>query len=500
MASPSDDLYMGATHIRATVTLRQFRPMSLTLYDTMARKKRPFVPADPRRVTMYVCGPTVYNYSHLGNFRPVVVFDVLFRLLRQLYGEGAVLYAANVTDVDDKINAKAQAEGVPISTITDRYLAAYNADAAALGALAPTAQPRATETMDAIIEMIGRLVRNNAAYAAEGHVLFNTQAYGDYGRLSGRPLDEMIAGARVDVAPYKQNPADFVLWKPSKPGEPEWESPWGPGRPGWHIECSAMIEQELGLPIDIHGGGIDLVFPHHENELAQGMCAQHPDGGHHEAYAHYWLHNGFLNMADEKMSKSLGNVTLAHDLLEQSPGEVIRWALLAAHYRQPLAWTEDALAQARNALDHLYGVLGRARNIEAGGSAALVEEQLAPLLDDLNTPSAMYALKKLAGDLDAAVRRDAPAASAIKQDLMALAGVMGFLQADPQVWFQGGADEGLKTQIDALIEARDAARAAKNWNEADRIRAELTAMNVEVMDGPAGATWRIPTSKNGEPG
>src|SRR5579862_853040 len=293
-------------------------PMSLTLYDTMARKKRPFIPADPRRVTMYVCGPTVYNYSHIGNFRPVVVFDVLFRVLRRLYGESAVVYAANVTDVDDKINAKAAEEGVSIDVITDRYLAAYNGDAAALGALMPTAQPRATRTMDAIVAMIGRLVHNNSAYAAEGHVLFNTQAFSDYGKLSGRPLDEMIAGARVDVAPYKQHPADFVLWKPSKPGEPEWESPWGPGRPGWHIECSAMIEQELGLPIDIHGGGIDLVFPHHENELAQGMCDGHDpesqEGG--GTYARFWLHNGFLNMGEEKMSKSLGNVTLAHDLLQ----------------------------------------------------------------------------------------------------------------------------------------------------------------------------------------
>ena len=465
--------------------------MSLTLYDTMARKKRPFVPADPRRVTMYVCGPTVYNYSHIGNFRPVVVFDVLFRVLRRLYGEGHVLYAANVTDVDDKINAKAAEEGVGIEVITDRYLAAYNGDAQALGALLPTAQPRATATMDAIVAMIGRLVRNNAAYAAEGHVLFDTQAFGDYGKLSGRPLDEMIAGARVEVAPYKRHPADFVLWKPSKPGEPVWESPFGPGRPGWHIECSAMIEQELGLPIDIHGGGIDLVFPHHENELAQGMCDHKADGGHPESYANYWLHNGFLNMADEKMSKSLGNVALAHDLLKVQPGEVIRWALLGAHYRQPLAWTDDALSQARNSLDHLYGVLGRARHIEAGGSALLADEQLAPLMDDLNTPAGMALLKKLANDLDAAVRKDSDAAPAIKQDLLALAEVMGFLQADPQAWFQGGADEDLTAKIDALIAARDAARAAKDWGEADRIRAELTALNVEVMDGPAGATWRI---------
>ena len=460
--------------------------MPLTLYDTMTRAKRAFVPADPRRVTMYVCGPTVYDYSHIGNFRPVVVFDVLFRLLRRLYGDDAVVYAANVTDVDDKINARAAAEGVPIEAITDRYLAAYNADAAALGALAPTVQPRATQTMAAIVAMIGRLVGNDAAYAAEGHVLFDTQGFSGYGRLSGRPLDEMIAGARVEVAPYKRHPADFVLWKPSKPGEPEWPSPWGPGRPGWHIECSAMIEQELGLPIDIHGGGIDLVFPHHENELAQGVCADHGHG-----YANYWLHNGFLNMADEKMSKSLGNVALAHDLLKVQPGEAIRWALLAAHYRQPLAWTEDALSQARNSLDHLYGVLGRARHVEAAGGGGLAEDQLAPLLDDLNTPAAMAALKKLAGDLDAAVRRDAGSAGPVKQQLMALAEVMGFLQAEPQAWFQGGADEDLKARIEGLIAARDAARAAKAWSEADRLRAELAGMNVEVMDGPAGATWRI---------
>jgi cysteinyl-tRNA synthetase len=460
--------------------------MPLKLYDTMAREKRDFVPADPSRVTMYVCGPTVYNYSHVGNFRPVVAFDVLFRLLRALYGPEHVAYAANVTDVDDKINAKAAEEGVAIDVITERYLSAYNADAAALGALPPTAQPRATRTMDAIIEMIGRLVRNNAAYAAEGHVLFDTQAFTDYGALSRRPLDEMIAGARVDVAPYKKHPADFVLWKPSKPGEPEWESPWGPGRPGWHIECSAMIEQELGLPIDIHGGGIDLVFPHHENELAQGVCA---DSHAHGEYARYWMHNGFLNMGEEKMSKSLGNVTLAHDLLKSVPGEAIRWALLAAHYRQPLAWTEEQLVQARNSLDHLYGVLGRARAVTAaGGSGKAV---LAPLLDDLNTPAAFAELKRLAGDLDAAVRKGAPQAAGLKADLLALASVVGVLESEPQAWFQGGADEDLKVKIDALVAARDTARREKDWAEADRLRGELTALNVEVMDGPAGATWRI---------
>ncbi|MBI1196531.1 MAG: cysteine--tRNA ligase [Phenylobacterium sp.] len=471
--------------------------MSLKLYDTMTRAKREFVPADPDRVTMYVCGPTVYNYAHIGNFRPVVVFDLLFRVLRRLYGEGHVLYAANVTDVDDKINRKAADEGVPISVVTDRYLEAYNADAAALGALPPTFQPRATQTMDAIIAMIGDLVRNNAAYAAEGHVLFATEAFADYGKLSGKPLDDLIAGARVDVAPYKKDPRDFVLWKPSKPGEPVWESPWGPGRPGWHIECTAMIAQSLGLPIDIHGGGVDLVFPHHENELAQGVCS-----GHGRDYAHYWLHNGFLNMADEKMSKSLGNVALAHDLLKSWPGEVLRWALLSGHYRQGLDWTDSLLDQAKSALDRLYRVLDDSARFLAGapapdgaqspaGAAEHAEVERA-LHDDLNTPAAFAALFQLADKLRAAVMaRDARAVASSRGLLLDAANLMGFLTADPQAWFQSGADDDLKARVEDLIAARQAARAAKDWPEADRIRAELAALNVEVMDGPNGATWRV---------
>jgi cysteinyl-tRNA synthetase len=413
----------------------------------------------------------------------VVVFDVLFRLLRRLYGEGHVLYAANVTDVDDRINAKAIAEGVPIDVISNRYLDAYHADMyGALGALKPTFEPRATQTMGAIVDMIGRLVRNNAAYEADGHVLFNTAAYSDYGKLSRRPMDEMIAGARVDVAPYKQNPADFVLWKPSKSGEPEWPSPFGPGRPGWHIECSAMIEQNLGLPIDIHGGGNDLVFPHHENEMAQGVCADHvPE------YARFWLHNGFLNFGDEKMSKSLGNVVLVHDLVTRVPGEAIRWALLAAHYRQPLAWTEAVVEQARTSLDRLYGALRRTQDVEAtaGDPSA---EFLAALDDDLNTPRAFAELHALAGRLETATGVDRAAA---KAELVASAQLIGFLGADPEAWFQGAADPALKTRIEGLIADRAAARAAKDFATADRIRDELTRLNVDVMDGPQGATWRI---------
>jgi cysteinyl-tRNA synthetase len=457
--------------------------MNLTLHDTMTGAKRPFVPRDPQRVTMYVCGPTVYNYSHIGNFRPVVAFDLLFRVLRHIYGEGAVIYAANITDVDDKINAKAAAEGVPISVITNRYLEAYHADSAALGALPPSFEPRATETIDAIIAMIGRLVANNAAYAAEGHVLFNIEAYAGYGELSGRTLDDMIAGARVEVAPYKRHPADFVLWKPSKPGEPEWPSPWGPGRPGWHIECSAMIEQTLGLPIDIHGGGIDLVFPHHENERAQGLCADHA-----ESYSNYWLHNGFLTFGEEKMSKSLGNVVLAHDLVTKVPGEAVRWALLSGHYRQPLDWTGELLEQARKSLDRLYGALRRAADLDVE-SVAPPAAFLEALGDDLNSPRAFAELFALAKTLETAT--DAGERGAAKAELLAAGGLMGFLQADPETWFQGGANDDLKDKVEALLAERIAARAAKDWPTADRIRGELDALNVVVMDNPEGATWRL---------
>jgi cysteinyl-tRNA synthetase len=456
--------------------------MPLVLHDTMTGAKRPFVPTDPKRVTMYVCGPTVYNYAHIGNFRPVVVFDVLFRLLRHIYGADAVAYAANVTDVDDKINIKAAEEGVPISVITDRYLDAYRADRAALGSLTPTFEPRATATIDAIVAMIGRLVANKAAYAADGHVLFNTQAFAGYGELSHRPLDDMIAGARVEVAPYKQHPADFVLWKPSKPGEPEWPSPWGAGRPGWHIECSAMIEQALGLPIDIHGGGADLIFPHHENERAQGLCADHAS-----EYANYWLHNGFLSFGDEKMSKSLGNVVLAHELVTKAPGEAIRWALLAAHYRAPLDWTGDLLTQARRSLDRLYGALGRARDAEAPAiepPAAFLDA----LQDDLNTPRAFAELFALASQLETAEGPDERAQA--KAGLLAAARLLGLLQADPDAWFMG-ADPVFAARIEALLKTRFEARQAKDWAAADRIRDELNALNVVVMDNPEGATWRL---------
>lgn len=460
--------------------------MTLKLHDTMAREKRDFVPADPSRVTMYVCGPTVYNHAHIGNFRPVVVFDVLFRLLRHTYGEDAVVYARNVTDVDDKINAKATAEGVAIKVITDRYLAAYHEDAAALLTLSPTLEPKATEHMGPIVEMIGKLVDNGKAYAAEGHVLFDTQAFDDYGALSGRDLDDMIAGARVEVAPYKRHPADFVLWKPSKENEPEWDSPWGAGRPGWHIECSAMIDKQLGRTIDIHGGGIDLTFPHHENELAQSRCAHGQP-----TLANYWLHNGFLDMSGEKMSKSLGNVIIPHELLKSTPGEVIRWALLSGHYRQPLDWTPELVEQSKKALDRLYGALRRAKTVEAGESEPS-DEVLAALSDDLNTPLAVSGFFELSSAIERAVTAgDEPAIAANKGRLLASAGLLGFLQADPDAWFEGDADDDLKAKVEDLLKRRFEARAAKDWTAADAIRAELDGLGVVVMDGPAGATWRM---------
>jgi cysteinyl-tRNA synthetase len=457
--------------------------MPLSVHDTLKREKRVFEPRDPARVTLYVCGPTVYDYAHIGNARPPVVFDVLFRLLRRSYGADSVIYARNVTDVDDKINRKAFEEGVPIGEVTARYEAAYLADMGRLNVIPPTIAPHVTDHIGAIVAQIGDIVDRGHAYAAEGHVLFDVDSFSDYGRLSGRSLDDMIAGARVEVAPYKKNPADFVLWKPSKENEPEWPSPWGPGRPGWHIECSAMIEAVLGMPIDIHGGGQDLIFPHHENEAAQGRCA-HGDA----EYARYWMHNGFLNMGEEKMSKSLGNVALLHDLVEQWPGEVIRWALMSAHYRAPLAWTTELLEQSKASLDRLYGALRRAKALEVE-PAAPPSAFLEALEDDLNTPRAMAEMFAMAKALETAesggARRQA------KAELMAAAELMGVLALDPDAWFEAGVDEDVKARVEGLIEARKTARADKNWPEADRIRDELNALNVEVMDGPAGATWRF---------
>ena len=469
------------------------RQMTLHIHDTLRREKVAFAPLDPSRVTLYVCGPTVYSYAHIGNARPAVVFDVLFRLLRHAYGEGEVIYARNITDVDDKIAAAAEREGVDISAITSKFTAIYEADMAALGVLKPTLEPRATAHVPQMIEMIATLMARGHAYEAEGNVLFDVSSFPAYGALSGRTLQDMQAGARIEVAAYKRNPADFTLWKPSKPGEPTWDSPWGPGRPGWHIECSAMIEAELGLPVDIHGGGHDLIFPHHENEIAQGVCASGGEAG----YARYWMHNGFLTLEAEKMSKSLGNVLLVHDLVKQVPGEVVRWALLSAHYRAPLDWTGELLDQSRESLNRLYKVIQDSRR--AGqpallpGDDTLVDGVVQALEDDLNTPRAIASLFELAKQLRLAVMsRDVEAAHSLERALIRGGALLGVLQADPDAWFKGGADEDLSQRVEVLIARRANARRSKDWPEADRIRGELAALNVEVLDGPGGsASWRL---------
>ncbi|MGA9658694.1 MAG: cysteine--tRNA ligase [Asticcacaulis sp.] len=475
--------------------------MKLHIYDTLKRKSVEFEPRENKPVTLYVCGPTVYSYAHIGNARPVVVFDVLFRLLRRLYGEDRVIYARNITDVDDKINQAAITQGVPIATITEKFADIYNQDMATLGALPPTYQPRATAHMGEMVALIEKLVAENIAYVSEGEVLFDVAAYeasgGQYGALSGRSLSDMIDGARVEVAKNKRNAADFVLWKPSKEGEPVWDGPQGlSGRPGWHIECSAMSESVLGLPIDIHGGGHDLIFPHHTNEIAQS-CAAH---GHSDpaAYARYWMHNGFLDFGKEKMSKSLGNVKLVHELIKDTPGEVLRWALLSASYRSPLDWNDAVIEQSRNALDKIYGTLLRAKNIvpykwtDKNQQLQHEEQLLEPFCQDLNTPFAQFTLsimaKTLNGHLDT---NSVDLAASVKADIMFMADILGVLKQDPEAWFKGSASDDLTAQVEALLVERAAARVAKNWPESDRIRDALNALNVEVMDGPNGASWKL---------
>jgi cysteinyl-tRNA synthetase len=427
---------------------------------------------------MYVCGPTVYDYAHIGNARPVVVFDVLFRLLRQTYGENHVTYARNITDVDDKIIAAAKGLNEPISSVTERTTRAYHADIEALGALSPNVEPRATQHIADMIALTETLIAGGHAYFNDGHVLFNVPSMPAYGRLARRDRDEQIAGARVEVAPYKKDPADFVLWKPSAADEPGWDSPWGRGRPGWHLECSAMSEKHLGKTFDIHGGGIDLVFPHHENEIAQSTCAHGPD-----TFAKIWMHNGHLMAEGEKMSKSLGNFYTVHDLLTEYPGEAIRLLLLKTHYRQPADFTKAGIAEAKRELDGFYGALRRAKSADASGDASGV---IAALEDDLNTPLAIAALHEAASELN----KTGEGADRLR----AGAKMLGLLQSDPEAWFKwqpAGAAGGLAdADIDAAIQNRLAARKAKNFAEADRIRKELADAGIVLEDGPGGTTWR----------
>jgi cysteinyl-tRNA synthetase len=453
--------------------------MDLRLYDTLTREKRDFIPLDPARVRMYVCGPTVYDFAHIGNARPVIVFDVLFRLLRHLYGAGHVTYVRNITDVDDKINARAAERGVPIRELTEETYRNFKEDVAALGCLPPTVEPRATEHIAEMRTLIERLVASGNAYVAEEHVLFSVPTMPDYGRLARRSLDEMMAGARVDVAPYKRDPMDFVLWKPSKPGEPGWESPAGittPGRPGWHIECSAMSWKHLGETFDIHGGGIDLVFPHHENEIAQSRCAFHTP-----VMANYWMHNGFLQVEGEKMSKSLGNFFTIREVLDEWPGEAIRLAMLQTHYRQPINWTTAGLAEAKRTLDHWYALTANA------SPGMLCADVVDALRDDLNTPKALAAFHALRGE---AANGAAGAAASLK----ASAQMMGLLQHDAATWaaWRPASLALDDKRIDELVSARNAARKARDFKESDRIRDELKAMGIEIEDRKDGTTtWRV---------
>ena len=457
--------------------------MALELYNSLTRRKEVFVPADPERVTMYACGPTVYNPPHIGNARAAVVYDLLYRVLRRHYPQ--VIYARNITDVDDKINRAAAEEGVEIGVITARYTAIYHADVAALGVLPPPIEPRATDHIGAIIAMIEQLLGGSHAYVAEGHVLFHVPSFAAYGELSGQSLDEMRAGARVEVAPYKREAADFVLWKPSPAELPGWDSPWGRGRPGWHVECSAMIEQHLGRTIDIHGGGNDLKFPHHENEIAQSRCA------HHGApLARYWVHNGFVEIDSTKMSKSLGNVSLVRELLQRHTGEALRMTLIRGKYREPLNWSDDLVEQAKSQLDRMYGTLERLTDMPLQESEIVASAAFtAAMDDDLNTAKAVAVLMEavtLANRSSAAAER-----KRCKAELLAGGRELGILQQDPVAWAKGAASGGLDDKaIDALVAERVAARAAKNWQRADQLRDQLVALGVQIMDGADGTQWR----------
>lgn len=450
----------------------------LRLYNSLTREKQVFTPLDPAHIRLYACGPTVYSYAHIGNGRMAVVFDLLSKVLRRLYPR--VTYVSNITDVDDKIMNAAAETGAKVHDITEKYTRIYNQDMTALGVALPDIQPRATAHISEMIALIQSLIARGHAYAADGHALFHVPSFPAYGGLSGRSRDEQVAGARVEVAPYKKDPADFVLWKPSTPDQPGWDSPWGFGRPGWHIECSAMAEKHLGLPFDIHGGGADLKFPHHENEIAQSCCA-HGRADDLSAFAKVWVHNGFVTVGGEKMSKSLGNFMLVHDLLEHYPGEALRLTLLSAHYRQPLDLSESKIRENKRLLDRFYQRLDQMKDVPEAAQDAPAEIMDA-LCDDLNTPKALAALNALLHQENSA---------ALKGALLAGGSLLGLLQCDPATWLGYGAQDDAEAQrIDALLAERQQARAAKNFARADEIRKELEAQNIVIEDTPQGAKWR----------
>lgn len=462
--------------------------MTIRLYNTLTRKKEDFHPLDPERVTLYACGPTVYNYAHIGNARPAVIFELLQRVLQRRYPN--VVYARNITDVDDKINQSAADENVPIEVISERYTKAYLEDMGALGVRPPTLAPHATHHIEPMIRMIEQLIESGHAYEKDGHVLFAIETYPQYGALSRRAMEDMVAGARIEVAPYKRHPGDFVLWKPSVDPQPGWDSPWGWGRPGWHLECSAMAAEHLGETIDIHGGGQDLVFPHHENEIAQSVCAH---GG--RPFARYWMHNGFVTVDKEKMSKSVGNTMIVNELLEHYPGEALRYVLLSAQYRQPLDWSEEAITQARRTLDRMYAVLREATGMlgelstEAPGAPG--EAFVAALEDDLNTPDALAEMNRVARRLGQGLgsREDPETLRALALELLADGELIGLLTHNPEAWFKGE-DSADDAAIDALVAERDQARVQRNFARADELRDQLQALGIELEDGSGSTRWR----------
>lgn len=462
----------------------------LKIYNTLTRKKEIFTPINPESIGLYVCGPTVYDFAHIGNARPVVVFDILTRVLRTLYPK--VTYVRNITDVDDKINAASTASGESIGTITERTTQAYNNDMEALGAHLPDITPRATQHISEMIEMIQTLIKKGHAYEIEGHVLFSVSSDTHYGQLSRRNRDELIAGARVEIAPYKKDPADFVLWKPSDEATPGWESPWGRGRPGWHIECSAMANKYLGKTFDIHGGGIDLSFPHHENELAQSCCANGT-----EFLARYWIHNGHLTVDGEKMSKSLGNFLTVRELLKKYPGETLRLFLMMTHYRQPVDLTQNLLQESQRVLDRLYGALrlsSHPYNENLQISNSIDDRVMDALLDDMNIPLAITILHEITGQIFK--ETNVTERGLLIDKLRATGNILGILQQDPEVWYKTGGimttEEGSisVSEIDQLIEMRNTARKMKNFNESDRIRDLLAAKGITLDDSSSGTSWR----------
>lgn len=458
--------------------------MSLHIYNTLTRKKEKFSPRVAGQVSMYVCGPTVYNLAHIGNARPVVVFDLLFRLLQSQFDK--VIYARNITDVDDKIIAAARERGCEISDVTDEFTKKYQEDMAALNTLTPTIVPYATRNIDAMIELVERLLEKEHAYASEGHVLFAVESMENYGELSNRSLDDMLAGARVDVASYKRHPGDFVLWKPAKDDEPGWDSPWGRGRPGWHLECSAMIRAHMGEGIDIHGGGVDLVFPHHENERAQSCCGYGGD------FVRYWMHNAFLDMDGEKMSKSLGNVATVRDLLNSYRGEVLRFALISAHHRSPLDFSKNLLDQAEATLTGLYHSLREAPEVSDTDIEAVdlsAEPFYQALNDDLNTPIAIAELHGLFKAMNKATSDQERKIYTAK--IRAAARLLGILEQSPEQWLQGGepADGLSADDIEVLIAERVQAKLDKNYARADEIRNDLAAQGVVLEDSREGTKW-----------